>query len=1250
MKKITKTIIISGLFAILLTIPVLASNYNTLADFGCDHGNPEQDGVVDFEDLMIFSQAYGSTPSDPNWNPACDICGQGSSDPDGQVDFEDLMPLAESFGEREEKEWTVMFYMCGDDAELWGYYPDPLLERYGWAQLRLLEDAFNESPSNQVNIIAQFDPYSGSTYRYVVTGANKGITEPNYKDDIVAKLPEVSMGNESSFSSFLTWAETFPARHYMLVVFGHGMGWRGIVTDDDGVNTSFPNYLALDEFTGGLSSTSIDFDIIYLNSCLMQMTEVAYEIGTNLAGKIPNYLIASEATSCRLFVNYKEFFQPLLEDPQMSPRDICKNIIDNYDVWGGSIKPSTLSVINLPLFMTLNAEQIINSFAEALLASLKQVDIVEAKINTQMYNEVYPGYKDLYDFAERISNIPGIECQSQATAVMNFIEQVIDADLEVHQGSEVDRSHGLSIYLLDDGEDYSTSYDYIQLATDTSWDEFIQRQDRVDDVKTVAVTEYQAGSVINAVKISWDTYEGATGYRIDRTVDGFNYESFETTETTYYDQAAQEGTGYIYYVTASGPFGSTLPSEVNIIEPKYLPSCSLISPPHDPDSNQPINDTNPEFRWDPINISLPYGAITKINSDIFVKDLTDGYSWSDAIFDYTNDSIIYDGALLEDGHEYRWYIRFRGYNEDNNIISYSKSQEWQFTYEEIGNVEKIEPPVEIIGLLAITGHDTVLFKLRTVEDSVYQGTNTIESEYFRIVDGGFISRGNIVNMLGVRWKAYIGATGYKVFRKIDNSDFVLWYDWPLTAPESNSSSWYGVYGYCNISIESTYSYYVVAYNQNENWETVNGITLSKTVDNETFLPAIYLNSPINNVQIEGNQIEFTWTPAGDILPYGEMVSGRTHLTITEEGVSYPKYWFTFEDFTTNHFIMNLSEYSLEAGKNYSWMISSHGYNSIDDVFGIAVTSSESWEFTYTGASVESPTVTTLEAYTITKTAATLWGEIVSTGGLTVTRRGFEYKDSAGGSTFDWHEDGDWPANDYIHRITNLVAGHTYLYRAYAVNDQGTGYGAWESFKTTEEIITSPSLTTVGADNIQETSIRFKGRIDDTGGEDADWRGFRIEDTVTGWIYSPRQESGPYGTGDYYITYITLSPGHTYKYKASAHNSAGTSYGTEKSVTTQVSKQLTSIESSISSVSLRWPQMLMDNEYDITAYYSDGSSADIWHINCTWSSSKPNSVHVNEGGIITPLVKTADFAVVTMEYTEEGITKSDTIAVTVLPYP
>ena len=58
--------------------------------------------MVDFEDLMIFALVYGSTPSDTNWNPVCDIASpDGSTTSDGVIDFEDLMIFAMHYGQRD---------------------------------------------------------------------------------------------------------------------------------------------------------------------------------------------------------------------------------------------------------------------------------------------------------------------------------------------------------------------------------------------------------------------------------------------------------------------------------------------------------------------------------------------------------------------------------------------------------------------------------------------------------------------------------------------------------------------------------------------------------------------------------------------------------------------------------------------------------------------------------------------------------------------------------------------------------------------------------------------------------------------------------------------------------------------------------------------------------------------------------------------------------------------------------------------
>jgi hypothetical protein len=76
-------------FLFLFSIPSLAL---IPGDFGSAGGGPP-DGCVDFEDLMIFAMAYGSTLTDGNWNLLCDIY------PDDKIDFEDLMIFAMHYGE-----------------------------------------------------------------------------------------------------------------------------------------------------------------------------------------------------------------------------------------------------------------------------------------------------------------------------------------------------------------------------------------------------------------------------------------------------------------------------------------------------------------------------------------------------------------------------------------------------------------------------------------------------------------------------------------------------------------------------------------------------------------------------------------------------------------------------------------------------------------------------------------------------------------------------------------------------------------------------------------------------------------------------------------------------------------------------------------------------------------------------------------------------------------------------------------------
>jgi hypothetical protein len=97
-----KYLLLTMILLVFLTLFTATSLALIPGDFGSAGGGPP-DGCVDFEDLMIFSMANGSTPSDSNWNPACDIAGpDGKLTPDGVIDFEDLMVFAMHYGECDE--------------------------------------------------------------------------------------------------------------------------------------------------------------------------------------------------------------------------------------------------------------------------------------------------------------------------------------------------------------------------------------------------------------------------------------------------------------------------------------------------------------------------------------------------------------------------------------------------------------------------------------------------------------------------------------------------------------------------------------------------------------------------------------------------------------------------------------------------------------------------------------------------------------------------------------------------------------------------------------------------------------------------------------------------------------------------------------------------------------------------------------------------------------------------------------------
>ena len=666
-------------------------------DFGsANNGLP--DGVVDFEDLMIFAMAYGSTPSDPNWNPLCDLY------PDDKIDFEDLMIFAMNYGRREGATWTVMVYLDGDNN----------LQDLAWLDLGEMESV---GSTDEVNIVVQLDSYSNpGTYRYYVTGVEQGSTFPYYSADIVQTLPEQNMADPNVLANFINWATTnYPAEHYLLVLWNHGGGWRdkdvlpkGVIWDD-----TSDDFMTMLELSQGLEGASEQIDIIGFDACLMQMAEVAYEIGSSLTNP-PNYGIASQELEWGYGWPYDDILNHLTLNPTMNEATLCETVVNDYINYCGT--PATLSALHFSSEVSANGFDTINNFANALMNSAYTSEIAAARSSAQSYMG-YPEYKDFYDFAQRIYNtVP--DCQTEAEEIMNYINEFIIA--EAHVGSEVVNSHGLSIFLPDNPGGYDSNYDSLRFAIDTQWDEFLQSDEGiVTNVEAIAITyqssmnklqdkitrleeegklpptyhfnkltEPKKGVTNYVINIGWHSYYGATGYRVYRSVDVGSYSMVLEWEPpsgyswySFYDTDVTPGFTHSYYVTAYGDFGETEPSQI-VTSDTFLPPCSLVSP----SNGSVITDPNPTFTWSPVGVtSFPYDSISSGDSDLWVYDDTVNETvWWPSFNNMTTSTATFnqDGYAdpLVAGHSYEWNSWGYGYNGSGNLIAISWSEDWYFDY------------------------------------------------------------------------------------------------------------------------------------------------------------------------------------------------------------------------------------------------------------------------------------------------------------------------------------------------------------------------------------------------------------------------------------------------------------------------------------------------------------------------------------------------------------------------------------------
>lgn len=376
-----------------------------------------------------------------------------------------------------ERQWTVLAFLAGDNNLSVSMVHD--LKKMKLAGI---------GPDRAVTVVAQFDP-AGSvvpTQRYVLTEGDEDGALP---DDVCVitggrrirkgqSEPEIeNSGNPRTLLNFLRWGmQNYPAQHYMVVLSGHGSGAdENLFLRDDTSNDS----LSLSEMQTVLRAVrqelGREIDVLGLDSCLMSMAEVFYQ----LRGTV-SYVVANEGFNPNTGWPYHRILPALVADPAMSPEALARTVVERYIRYYKDFAHAGLSVdisacnVGATGVLADSVRKLTNSLKAALAEDKDSHIFKDALVMSHWEAQTYKHdqYTDLYDYCQVLisrCNNPAVTAACQE--VMDIIQKRIVVK-SCYCGADFQYSHGLSIYFP--WSVVSGAYRELDFAQETGWHEFIE--------------------------------------------------------------------------------------------------------------------------------------------------------------------------------------------------------------------------------------------------------------------------------------------------------------------------------------------------------------------------------------------------------------------------------------------------------------------------------------------------------------------------------------------------------------------------------------------------------------------------------------------------------------------------------------------------------------------------------------------------------------------------------------------------------
>ena len=337
-------------------------------------------------------------------------------------------------------EWTIMVYLDADDYNL------------EIGALNNFIDMASVGSNSKISIVVQLDLAADDSSnvgwtdckRFLIT---KGLTLGAGNE--LMDVGEVNMGDPNTLLAFTRWAiQTYPAQKYALILSGHGKGWQGLCWDQ----TSGDDNLNMNELKTALAETAAfegkPLDLIGFDACLMDMTEVAYEIHDSAS-----VMVASEHAEPSAGWPYSAILNNLTANPSMSAAQLANTIVYYYYE---SYSPTGYTMAAIDLTQIDAVARGVNALSLAMLSTNNSASI-----------------------------------KSLAKVIESEIDGAVIAE---EHGARWPDSHGLAIYFPKASADFDMIYNAHNIAfvADTSWAKFLTSYYTSSDSSSIATARAAA--------------------------------------------------------------------------------------------------------------------------------------------------------------------------------------------------------------------------------------------------------------------------------------------------------------------------------------------------------------------------------------------------------------------------------------------------------------------------------------------------------------------------------------------------------------------------------------------------------------------------------------------------------------------------------------------------------------------------------------------------------------------------------------